>query len=79
VGFFVLLISSCGLAFGLLSSFLIHDKRKAYTWMGWMVLGGLYGLVRLFPLYPTLGIAALLLYVIFSLLTYVTVKRKKDK
>jgi len=66
VVFFVLLISF-GLAFGLLSSFLIHDKKKAYIWMGWMVLGGLYGLVRLLPLYPNLGIAALLLYVIFTM------------
>jgi len=66
MGLFVLLIS-CDLAFALLSSFLIHDKKKAYIWMGWMALGGLYCLVRLFPLYRTSAIAALLLYVIFQL------------
>src|SRR5699024_12018312 len=78
MGLFVLLIS-CGLAFALLSSFLIHDKKKAYTWMGWMALGGLYGLVRLFPLYRTLGIAALLLYVIFIFLVYLTVKKNRSE
>lgn len=75
---FVLLIS-CGLAFGILTSFLVHDKKKGYFFIVYMVIGATLSLIGIFRRYTALGIAALVIYIAFSILTYILVKRKKSR
>lgn len=75
---FVLLIS-CGLAFGILASFLVNNKKKGYFLIVYMIIGTTLSLIGIFRWYTALGITALIVYIAFSMLTYTVVKRKKRR
>ncbi len=75
---FLILVVSCGLACALLTAFLLHDKKKGYVWLAIVILSALYTLIRLFPEHPGLGSMALVVYTVFSLLSYVTIKGKRN-
>jgi len=67
------------LAFGILTSLLINDKRKGYFFIGWIALGALGSLIVLFRNYSFLAIVALLIYTIFAVVTFFVVKKKIKK
>lgn len=73
----LVIITACGFSFGILTSLLLKDKKKGYFFIGWIAIGVLGSLIVFFRNYTVLGIAALIIYVIFAVVTYFVFKQKK--
>lgn len=74
-----ILIISSGLAFGILTSFMLNNKKKGYFFMGWIALGILVSLIVFFRNFTILGIVALIIYLIFAVMTYIFIKKKRKE
>lgn len=75
----VFLLIGCGLSFGILSSLLINDRKKGCFFTVVVALWIISSLIVLFKNYTFLGIAALVIFIIFTIATYIFVKKKKSE
>ncbi|GGP10992.1 hypothetical protein [Oceanobacillus neutriphilus] len=79
ISLFIILIVSCFLAFAILTSLFINDRKKAYYFIVYMAFGVIFSLIASFRYHAAIGIITLAVYIIFILAFYLWTKRKNSK